>query len=235
MNELDLIPISNLSASSWDTSSPACPADRCGPQQVSSFTRSLPGNASFWQSALDATCPDQWIQATFPTEHIVQNFSIRYGSLGRPAPAKSQNASIPFTLFMNPDTLASFPATQLARCTLVGRLDACSLQYPTVTHGARFAWTFDRGPVCQVTVEEVIVLGVPSFRTTGGTDTRSQEVSVSDGSGVTKGTIAGIAVGSLAVLLVVAALVVRRRNLAMRKEVAGPVPELHFVELDELE
>ncbi|KAJ3072034.1 hypothetical protein HDU99_002291 [Rhizoclosmatium hyalinum] len=75
---LDLIPHSNLTASTFDNEVDSPCYDRCHPNQVA-----VPGSKVYWQSVADAKCQNQWMEADWSAfgAFTIGNITIDYGAL----------------------------------------------------------------------------------------------------------------------------------------------------------
>ncbi|KAI8617687.1 hypothetical protein BC830DRAFT_80205 [Chytriomyces sp. MP71] len=176
-----------LTASSVDTSSPACVASKtgCGPNNVIDDGRQSTDDDSLWRSALDSACAKQWIKAVFDQPYAVASFSIEYPDepASRPPSVNQTNSNTPavpdfvFQAFSYSNdsevNLASIDATSALSCVSSESwdfnrssiLDICSLKWkdgsPDVFVGAQWTWTPVRNgsQPCQIAVMEILMVG----------------------------------------------------------------------------
>ncbi|KAI8614257.1 hypothetical protein BC830DRAFT_1128353 [Chytriomyces sp. MP71] len=177
----------SLTASSVDTSSPACVASKtgCGPHNVVDDGRQSIEDDSLWRSALDSSCAKQWIKASFDQPYAVASFSIEYPDdpASRPSSVNQANSNTPaipefvFQLFPYSNNsavnLVPIDSTSALSCLSseswdVNRgsiLDTCTLTWtdglPIVYVGAQWTWTPVRNgsQPCQVAVMEMAMVG----------------------------------------------------------------------------
>ncbi|KAI9348523.1 hypothetical protein BDR26DRAFT_853401 [Obelidium mucronatum] len=137
-----------LSAASFDNSSAECKGGKC---KVFAIANDGVGQSAddrtFYQSASDSSCANQWVQADFEVPAtMIENFTIQYDTFGW----TFQGSKNYFQVLLNPNSSSPIDFSSSTSCVIsnvtntniVSRLDTCtfSKQPTTAVNGVRFTW-----------------------------------------------------------------------------------------------
>ncbi|KAJ3062441.1 hypothetical protein HDU98_001693 [Podochytrium sp. JEL0797] len=209
---IDVMVGSALTASSFDSTSAGCSGGRCKVTAVANDGSGQSSNdGTFWQSASDPTCANQWVQALFTRPATIQNFSIEYDNLGPFFDAQNKY----FQLLLNPTSSNPIDASPFINCANsnvnnsgeTSVMTSCTINPPQANvEGVKYTWGLSlHNETCQMNVDEIVMFGVP-----GSTD-------VSSGSSISGGAIAGIVIASLVLATGGVLYAIRQRNLKIRE------------------
>ncbi|KAJ3018831.1 UNVERIFIED_CONTAM: hypothetical protein HDU68_010969 [Siphonaria sp. JEL0065] len=205
----NLISESNLTSSSYDSTSTECNGGRCKVNQIANDNAGhTDEDRTFWQSAADPSCSNQWIQSIFEETSTVNNFTIEYDSFG--AVFNAQNPY--FQVLLNPTSSSPIDVSSAVTCKTetvansgaASRVDDCVFKTPqTNVDGVKFTWGLTKyNGTCQMNVDEIIMFGTPGA-------TKS--------SGLSAGAIAGITIGVVAVVVFGVFYGIRQQNIKRRE------------------
>ncbi|KAJ3073448.1 hypothetical protein HDU98_001498 [Podochytrium sp. JEL0797] len=208
---IDLFVGSTLTASSYDNGSmnPECVGGRCKVGQISNDgAGQVTDDTTFWQSAADPSCANQWIQSVFTQTSTVQNVTVEYDSLGPFFDDNNQN----FQLVLNPTSSNPIDATSFLSCSTAAmansgkssRVTDCVMNPPqTNVDSVKLTWGLKKfNGTCQMNVDEIIMFGLP-----GATNTSSL---------LSSGAIAAISIASVVVVALGVLFGLRQRNLRLK-------------------
>ncbi|KAJ3024826.1 UNVERIFIED_CONTAM: hypothetical protein HDU68_007746 [Siphonaria sp. JEL0065] len=164
----DIMIGARITASSYDNTSDACKGDKCKPDNVGNDGVAREGDdTTFWQSAPDPSCANQWVQAEFAKPYTIQNFTIEYASLGN----KFSTTNKFFQVVLNPLSptekenvigITTCITTNMTDTDGLERFDTCQMQYPRAgVSSIRFTWGLNKAAgetFCQMNVDEVRIL-----------------------------------------------------------------------------
>ncbi|KAJ3031462.1 UNVERIFIED_CONTAM: hypothetical protein HDU68_003793 [Siphonaria sp. JEL0065] len=223
VGQVDVTLVSTITASSTDTTSSECVPDKCKPQHVADAgINRTESDTSKWQSALDPACAPVWIKADWGDQipYSISSFSIEYAM---PSYATLSNLQLTSTAAGLLQSLQAYTCstTYVNDEGTTGRVDTCvfdttqqgGLIWDTVA--AKFTFSFgDKKELgCQVAVDEILILGLPSSDPSAvGNAKPSKSSSV-----ISVGGIVGIVFALVGVVGVVGLYMTRQRNLRLRK------------------
>ncbi|ORY43618.1 hypothetical protein BCR33DRAFT_785466 [Rhizoclosmatium globosum] len=160
---LDLIPHSNLTASTFDNEVDSPCYDRCHPNQVA-----VPGSKVYWQSVADAKCQNQWMEADWSPLVLSQYQTLQLiRSPGTHIRRKAYNLQLTSS---SKGSTTTASVLDLLNC----RTDSCTFSNGAnaVTNviGAKFTWmlslpaALQGDGVCQMNINmlQVVGTGVPN-------------------------------------------------------------------------
>ncbi|KAJ3021331.1 UNVERIFIED_CONTAM: hypothetical protein HDU68_009677 [Siphonaria sp. JEL0065] len=223
VGQVDVTLVSTITASSTDTTSSECVPGKCKPQHVADAgINRTESDTSKWQSALDPACAPVWIKADWGDQipYSISSFSIQYAM---PSYASLSNLQLTSTAAGLLQSLQAYTCntTYVNDEGTTGRVDTCvfdatqqgGLIWDTVAAKFTFSFGDKKEQGCQVAVDEILILGLPSSDPSAVGGAKSNKST----SGVSVGGIFGIVFALLVVVGVVGLYVARQRNLRLRK------------------